>query len=211
MRRFAHIIIVVCLALCGVSCKKDFASMLGIDADAPIEMRLYGSNYGWSGDKFSSNAGYFNNINHPEIVIKDDGGFTLDLHRDLESKSGNSLCFNIYINNRYSTFELDHVYSLVLVGDAMASIEFSEKGPSRPLPGGGTVTDIITHRYSAIDGYLIISSMEEYNDDFLISGEFSFRGRCDELDDIVEVRDGKFKDCRVCVSYGKGCNYNVNE
>ena len=73
------------------------------------------------------------------------------------------------------------------------------------------MTDIITHRYSAIDGYLIISSMEEYNDDFLISGEFSFRGRCDELDDIVEVRDGKFKDCRVCVSYGKGCNYNVNE
>ena len=200
-----------CVALGLASCSKDFASIIGIDADATIEMKLYGSNYNFNGEKFMSTAGYFTEYNHPEIVMKEDGGFTLDLYRELGSGKGNQLTFNLYINNDHSTLELKKVYSLVLLGDAQACIDIRERGDSQTLPGGGTVTEIITHCYRAIDGYIKFTKIEEYGSDYLFSGEFSFKGQCANDKDIVEVRNGKFTACRVCVSVDGKCHSKLED
>lgn len=206
MRRLMLMTIVATLSLCLASCRKDFYSLIGLDTDAPIELRLYGSNYEWRGEKFGSNAGYFTDSNHPDIVIKDDVGFTLDLRRSVTSQNGNTADLYLYINNDLSPLELNRVYSLVLLGDGMACIDFSERGATQTLPSGGTVTEIITHCYKATQGYITITAMEKYNGDYLISGEFEFKGVCQRDGDVLEVRDGKFSDCRICVSEGRDCH-----
>ncbi|MBO5716891.1 MAG: hypothetical protein J6R50_02070 [Alistipes sp.] len=203
MRKFILVSIVSMISLTFVSCSDEF---WGIDSNATISMNLYGSGYGWRGEKFSSSTGIFNDMDHPEFVIKDSGGFTLDLYRYVTSEEGNSARLNIYINNSVSPLELDRVYSLVLLGDAMACLEFSERGATKPLPGGGSVTEYITRCYKALDGYVIFTRAEEYGSDYKFSGEFSFTGWCEELGDTVEVRNGKFEDCRICVSIGQDCN-----
>ena len=203
MRRFILVSLLSVLALGFVSCLDEY---MGLDSNAQISMNLYGSGYDWKGEKFSSSTGIFNDWNHPEFVIKNTGGFTLNLSRELGSEVGNRLQFHIYINNDYSPLELDRVYSLVLLGESMASVEFSDKGVTKPLPGGGTVTEYVTRCYKAVDGYIKFTRAEEYGDDYKFSGEFSFCGRCEEFDDSIEVRNGTFENCRICVALGDGCN-----
>ncbi len=203
MRRFILVSFLSIFALGFVSCLDEH---FGIDSNATISMNLYGSGYGWNGEKFSSSTGIFNDWNHPEFVIKDTGGFTLDLHRQLGSEAGSKLQFYIYINNDYAPLELDKVYSLVLLGESMACIDFYDQATTKPLPGGGSVTEYAPRRYKAIDGYIKFTRAEEYGDDYKFSGEFSFSGRCEEFDDSIEVRNGEFENCRICVALGEGCN-----
>jgi hypothetical protein len=210
MKAITYITLLASLILGLTSCEKDIYSIAGIDADAPIELRLNGSNYGWNNEKFTSDAGIYTSYNHPEIVMKDGGGFTFELDRSLVSDKGNEAELHIYINNS-KTFKLNEVYSLVLLGDGMACIDIFERGATQTLPSGGTVTDIITHCYKATDGYLKITKMEPYAGDYLISGEFRFKGKCVTDGDVLEVTKGKFNNCRVCISYGSDCHGNEVE
>ena len=100
MRRITHILSAVTLLLGIVSCEKDFFSVIGLDAAAPIECKLSGSNYNLRDKKFSSDGGIYTSNNHPEIVMKDDGGFSLELYRNLVSKNGNEATLYLYINKR---------------------------------------------------------------------------------------------------------------
>lgn len=187
-------------------CKKDFYGIFGMDTDAPISVELSGSRYGFSSTLFSSNTGYFNDYNHPEIVIREGGGFSFELYRELGSSVGIGATLLFDIDFEDSAFELDKVYTLIDVEGSRACISFKERGATTPLPGGGTVTDIIVHDYHAIDGWIIFHEQEPYgSSSFLFSGEFSFRGRSDE-GDTIELRKGTFTDCRVCWQGGKGCN-----
>ena len=187
-------------------CKKDFYGIFGMDTDAPISVELSGSRYGFCSTLFSSNTGYFTDYNHPEIVIRQGGGFSFELYRELGSSVGIGATLDFDIDFEDSAFELDKVYTLIDVEGSRACISFKERGATTPLPGGGTVTDIIVHNYHAIDGWIIFHEQEPYgSSSFLFSGEFSFRGRSDE-GDTIEVRKGTFTDCRVCWRGGKGCN-----
>ena len=187
-------------------CKKDFYGIFGMDTDAPISVELSGSRYGFSSTLFSSNTGYFTDYNHPEIVIREGGGFSFELYRELGSSVGIGATLDFDIDFEDSAFELDKVYTLIDVEGSRACISFKERGATTPLPGGGAVTDIITYDYHAIDGWIIFHKQEPYgSSSFLFSGEFSFRGRSDE-GDTIEVRKGTFTDCRVCWQGGKGCN-----
>ena len=187
-------------------CEKDFYSIFGVDADAPITVELSGSRYDFRSTLFSSNAGMFTDNNHPEIVIREGGGFSFELYRELSSSVGMGATLDIDIDFEDSAFELDKVYTLIDVEGSRACISFREQGASTPLPGGGTVTDIIVHDYYAIDGWIIFREQEPYGSSgYLFSGEFSFRGRS-EQDDTIELRKGTFTDCRVCWRGGKGCN-----
>ena len=189
-----------------VGCEKDFYSIFGVDADAPITVELSGSRYDFRSTLFSSNAGMFTDNNHPEIVIREGGGFSFDLYRELSSSVGMGATLDFDIDFEDSAFELDKVYTLVDVEGSRACISFREQGASTPLPGGGTVTDIIVHDYHAIDGWIIFREQEPYgHSGYLFSGEFSFRGRS-EQGDTIELRKGTFTDCRVCWRGGKGCN-----
>jgi hypothetical protein len=189
-----------------VGCEKDFYSIFGVDADAPITVELSGSCYDFRSTLFSSNAGYFTDRNHPEIVIREGGGFSFELYRELSSSVGMGATLDFDIDFEDSTFELNKVYTLIDVEGSRACISFREQGASTPLPGGGTVTDIIVHDYYAIDGWIIFREQEPYgHSGYLFSGEFSFRGRS-EQDDTIELRKGTFTDCRVCWRGGKGCN-----
>ena len=210
MKATTYITFLASLLLSLTACEKDFGSLIGLDADAPIECRLSGSNYKWRGEKFSSDGGIYTSNNHPEIVMKDDGGFSLELYRNLVSKNGNEATLYLYINNS-KPFKLNETYSLVLLGKGMACIDFREQGATTTLPSGGTVTDIITHCYKATDGYLKITKMEPYAGDYLISGEFRFKGKCVTDGDVLEVTKGKFNNCRVCISYGSDCHGNEVE
>ena len=192
--------------LLSTGCEKDFYSIFGVDADAPITVELSGSRYDFRSTLFSSNAGMFTDNNHPEIVIREGGGFSFELYRELSSSVGMGATLDIDIDFEDSAFELDKVYTLVDVEGSRACISFREQGASTPLPGGGTVTDIIVHDYHAIDGWIIFREQEPYGSSgYLFSGEFSFRGRS-EQDDTIELRRGTFTDCRVCWRGGKGCN-----
>ena len=187
-------------------CKKDFYGIFGMDTDAPISVELSGSRYGFCSTLFSSNTGYFTDYNHPEIVIRQGGGFSFELYRELGSSVGIGATLLFDIDFEDSTFELDKVYTLIDVEGSRACISFKERGATTPLPGGGAVTDIIAYDYHAIDGWIIFHEQEPYgSSSFLFSGEFSFRGRNDE-GDTIEVRKGTFTDCRVCWQGGKGCN-----
>ena len=76
------------LLLVSTGCKKDFYGIFGMDTDAPISVELSGSRYGFSSTLFSSNTGYFTELNHPEIVIREGGGFSFELYRELDSSVG---------------------------------------------------------------------------------------------------------------------------
>ena len=154
MRRVTHILFTVILLLGLVSCEKDFSSIIGIDAAAPIAMKLSGSNYNWKNEKFSSDGGIFTTNNHPEIVMKDNGGFTLELDRWVTSKNNAEAELNLYINID-KPFKENEVYSLA----DMACIDFHERGATTTLPSGGTVTDIIIHCYRATEGYIKITKI----------------------------------------------------
>ena len=206
MRRITHILSVVTLLLGIVSCEKDFFSVIGLDAAAPIECKLSGSNYNLRDKKFSSDGGVYTSNNHPEIVMKDDGGFSLELYRNLVSKNGNEATLYLYINNS-KPFKLNETYNLA----DMACIDFREQGATTTLPSGGTVTDIITHCYRATEGTFRITKMETYGSDHLISGEFQFKAKCGAHGDTLEVKSGKFSNCRIHISYGTDCNGNKVE
>lgn len=194
------------LLLVSTGCKKDFYSIFGVDTDALISVELSGSRYDFRSTLFSSNTGYFTDHNHPEIVIREGGGFSFELYRELDSSVGIGATLLFDIDFEDSAFELDKVYTLVDVEGSRACMSFSERGATTPLPGGGTVTDIIAHNYHAIDGWIIFRELEPYSSSvYLFSGEFSFRGRS-EQDDTIELRKGTFTDCRVCWRGGKGCN-----
>ena len=202
--------LIYCLAVLALlfttGCKKDFYGIFGMDTDAPISVELSGSRYGFSSTLFSSNTGYFTDYNHPEIVIRQGGGFSFELYRELGSSVGIGATLLFDIDFEDSAFELDKVYTLIDVEGSRACISFKERGATTPLPGGGAVTDIIAYDYHAIDGWIIFHEQEPYgSSSFLFSGEFSFRGRSDE-GDTIEVRKGAFTDCRVCWQGGKGCN-----
>ena len=202
--------LIYCLAalalLFTTGCKKDFYGIFGMDTDAPISVELSGSRYGFCSTLFSSNTGYFNDYNHPEIVIREGGGFSFELYRALGSSVGIGATLDFDIDFEDSAFELDKVYTLIDVEGSRACISFKERGATTPLPGGGSVTDIIAYDYYAIDGWIIFREQEPYgSSSFLFSGEFSFRGRSDE-GDTIELRKGTFTDCRVCWQGGKGCN-----
>lgn len=206
MRTWLRYCFVLLSLLLTVGCKKDFYSLFGVDTDAPISVELSGSRYDFRSTLFTSNTGYFTDHNHPEIVIREGGGFSFELYRELDSTVGIGAMLDIDIDFEDSTFELDKVYTLIDVEGSRACISFREQGASTPLPGGGTVTDIVTHSYHAIDGWIIFREQEPYgSSDCLFSGEFSFRGRS-EQDDTIELRKGTFTDCRVCWRGGKGCN-----
>lgn len=204
MRRTILYIILMLTMLGELSCAKDFSSLFGIDADAPIEATLYGSRYGWNGEKFTSNAGIFTGRNHPEILINSDGGFEFELRRTLGSEAGLSATLYFYLDNFHSDFEPNKVYSLTLLGKGRACIDFQERGGTTTLPSGTTVTDIITHCYRAVDGYIIFTRCEVCGDERLCSGEFEFTG-CTDEGDRLEVRKGKFADCRICFATEAGC------
>ena len=202
--------LIYCLAVLALlfttGCKKDFYGIFGMDTDAPISVELSGSRYGFCSTLFSSNTGYFTDYNHPEIVIRQGGGFSFELYRELGSSVGIGATLDFDIDFEDSAFELDKVYTLIDVEGSRACISFKERGATTPLPGGGDVTDIITYDYHAIDGWIIFHEQEPYgSSSFLFSGEFSFRGRSDE-GDTIELRKGTFTDCRVCWRGGKGCN-----
>lgn len=190
--------------LIAVGCEKDFYNIFGVDTDAPIELECYGSRFEFDGTKFSSNTGYFKPYNHPEIRIFDDGGFGFDLQRYLVSSVGMDVDFEFDIDYEDSEFELDRVYTLKDVNSSRAAITFYEYGATTPLPGGALVTDIITHSYVAVDGWIIFTKQEEYGSDYLLSGEFSFRG-VSESGDEIKVRNGSFADCRTCFADEDGC------
>ena len=151
--------LIYCLAVLALlfttGCKKDFYGIFGMDTDAPISVELSGSRYGFSSTLFSSNTGYFNDYNHPEIVIREGGGFSFELYRELGSSVGIGATLLFDIDFEDSAFELDKVYTLVDVESSRACISFKERGATTPLPGGGAVTDIIVHDYHAIDGWII--------------------------------------------------------
>ena len=202
--------LIYCLAVLALlfttGCKKDFYGIFGMDTDAPISVELSGSRYGFCSTLFSSNTGYFTDYNHPEIVIRQGGGFSFELYRELSSSVGIGATLDFDIDFEDSAFELDKVYTLIDVEGSRACISFKESGATTPLPGGALVTDIITYDYHAIDGWIIFHEQEPYgSSSFLFSGEFSFRGRSDE-GDTIEVRKGTFTDCRVCWQGGKGCS-----
>lgn len=197
---------VLAVAVFGMtSCFKDFGYIIGLDADAPMEATLYGSRYDWDGEKFSSEGGIFTYRNHPEIIVNRDGGFEFDLYRGLKSNTGKGATLYFYLDNFHSDFEVGKVYSLALLGENQACIDFQERGATTTLPSGATVTDIVTYCYKATDGYIIFTKREEYMNDYVMSGEFEFTGRTKDGDEI-EVRKGKFSNCRVCFRQDEGCN-----
>ena len=202
--------LIYCLAVLALlfttGCKKDFYGIFGMDTDAPISVELSGSRYDFCSTLFSSNTGYFTDYNHPEIVIRQGGGFSFELYRELGSSVGIGATLDFDIDFEDSAFELDKVYTLIDVEGSRACISFKERGATTPLPGGGAVTEIVAYNYHAIDGWIIFHEQEPYgSSSFLFSGEFSFRGRSDE-GDTIELRKGTFTDCRVCWRGGKGCN-----
>lgn len=187
-----------------VSCRKDIFSISGVDADANISMELSGSRFGFYNEKLSSDVGYFTSYNHPEIVVKDDGGFEFSLYREMGTVDGVIATLYFNMSSEDVPFMWDESYSLFIDGESQARIEFLEYGEQRPIDGGGYVSEGKTYSYEAVDGYILFTAMEQYGDDYLLGGEFRFKGRSESGDEI-EVKSGKFSDCRVCLSYGESC------
>ena len=195
----------VAISMCSLSsCERDVLSLFHLDGEAPISIKLYGSRYDFDGDKLTSDGGVFTSNNHPEIVLYDGGGFRFDLYRAIGAGDAKATLY-FDLENTNEAFELNRSYSLATADDSYACIEFREPGQTEELPSGGTVTHINTYRYNAEDGNITFTKQEPYGDDYLFSGEFEFVGRTKDGDEI-EVRSGKFSNCRICFKFGEGCN-----
>lgn len=198
------LLVLVVVVLLSVACRKDIYSLSNMDVDAHISMTLSGSRYNLYNETISSSAGYFSSYNHPEVVVGDGGGFEFDLYREMGSVDGAAATIYFNVSSDELPFMLDQSYPLFEDGESQARIEFLEYGEKRPIDGGGYVSDGTIYSYKAVDGYILFTSMEEYGDDYLLGGEFSFTGRS-ESGDRIEVKRGKFSDCRVCFSFGESC------
>lgn len=205
MRRLLTILFCAVASCALSSCERDFYSIIGLDGESPISAKLYGSRYDFNGNKFKSDGGVFTSNNHPEIVVYSYGGFKLDLRRVLGGKDDATATLYFDIESPDADFALNRRYNLATADDSFACIEFQEPGETEELPSGGTLTHINTYRYNAVDGYIIFTEQESYREDYLFSGEFEFVGRTKDGDEI-EVRKGKFNDCRICFCYDLGCN-----
>ena len=205
MRRLLTTLFVI-ISMCTLSsCERDFLSLFHLDGEAPISIKLYGSRYDFDGKKLKSDGGVFSPNNHPEMVIYSEGGFKFDLYRHISGAGDTEATIYFSLESPNADFELNRRYSLATADESYACIEFKERGETETLPSGGTVTDIITYRYNAVSGHIIFTDREPYGDDYLFSGEFEFVGRTKDGDEI-EVRRGKFSDCRICFCYDVGCN-----
>lgn len=203
MKRY-RTILAVSLLLAMVSCAKDFYSIFGLDVDAPISAKLSGSRYEWDEEIFSSSGGYYSEHNHPDLILHEDGGFTFELGRSLVCDDGKDAYLSLYVEDEDSPYELDRVYSLVILGESRATITFNELNETHKLPSGAVVSNYIAYRYEAADGYLIFTKQEEYGTSYLLSGEFRFRGVSEDGDEIF-VEQGTFKNCRVHALHGDNC------
>ena len=186
--------------LLSVACRKDIYSVVGVDADAYISMKLSGSRFGFYNESLSSKAGYFTSYNHPEIVVKDGGGFEFGLYREMGSVDEVLTTLYFDVTREDVPFMLNESYPLFEDGESQARVEFLEYGEMKPIDSGGYIREGIIYSYHAVDGHIIFTAMKQYGDDYLLSGEFSFTGRSDSGDEI-EVKSGKFKECRVALSY----------
>lgn len=204
MRRLLTILFVTIAACTLSSCERDLYSLFGLDGKAQISVKLYGSHYDFDGDKLTSDGGVFTSNNHPEIVLYDGRGFRFDLYRAIGAGDAEATLY-FDLENTNEAFELNRSYSLATADDSYACIEFREPGETEELPSGGTVTHINTYRYNAEDGHITFTKQEPYGKDYLFSGEFEFVGRTKDGDEI-EVRSGKFSNCRICFKFGEGCN-----
>ena len=204
MRSVSNRVLFVSLVvmLISVACRKDIFSISGVDVDAHISMTLSGSRFGFNGNTLSSDAGYFTSYNHPEIVVKSDGGFEFNLYREMGTVDGTTATIYFYVSSDDLLFRLDQRYPLFANEESQARIEFLEYGQKRPLDGGGYISEGVIYSYKATDGYITFTDMERYGDDYLLDGEFSFVA-LGEGGDKIEVRNGRFSDCRVGLSYGE--------
>lgn len=208
MRGLYRVVVLMSLmvaVLLSVACRKDIYSISGVDVDAYISMTLSGSRFNFYNESLTSKAGYFTSYNHPEVVVKDGGGFEFSLYREMGSIDDviTTLYFNIDRDDL--PFMLDNTYALYYDGESQAQIDFLEYGEKTPIDSGGYIREGKVYSYEAVDGYIIFTSMKEYGDDYLLGGEFCFKGR-NESGDEVTIEGGKFNDCRVCLSYGESCH-----
>lgn len=201
MRRLFAIAISLILL---TSCAKDFYTIFGLDVDAPISAKLSGSRYEWDEELFSSSGGYYSEGNHPDLILHEDGGFTFEMGRSLVCEDGKDAYLSLYIEDEDSPYELNKVYSLIILGNSRASITFNELNETHTLPSGTTVSDYIAYRYEAVDGYIVFTKQEDSGTGYLLSGRFRFRGVSEDGDEIF-VEKGTFTDCRVHESHGDNC------
>lgn len=196
MRRYT--LILLALALLAISCeKREWARRVAeVDIDSYVYADISGTYRDYKKVRFSSDSGHYKIYDHPELKMHDDGTFSFKLARSLYNKRGEDIHICFYWDRDKNDFEFGKVYPLTLLGKARADIDLYDRE--------GTYHRYHT-MYEAVDGWIIFKSRRPYDEGFLFSGEFYFKGKSED-GDMALIENGKFRDCRICWSNDYCCS-----
>lgn len=180
MRRITrYLSMLLAVAVCATACEDYVPSDM---IEAPMSLKLKGSYERYDNTLFSGEYEVFKNHRHSRFVHFIDGGFALQICRELKNESLNqTVDIDIAIEHERTPLQLGRVYSLKMLSESRATIT-THNGIS----------------YTATDGYIIIEQLVVDQSDYLLSGKFRFQAKSSD-GDTIEVNEGVFANSRAIV------------
>lgn len=196
MKRFIQLFsAIVAVAMFASSCtQQDLTMIFGSSKNPKISATISGSYREYDNRYFASDAGTYQNNDHPQITTHADSTFSFKLDRTLYNREGEyvRICFGL--NKIAGDLEIDKVYPLYLLDESRAYIELVDRKSD----------EFVTTTYDACDGWVVFTNKKVHSGGYLFSGEFCFSG-VTESGETISVDNGIFSNCRICWADDYGC------
>ena len=183
---------VIAVALLAMSCtKEDLYSLFSTDGGSYVTANVTGSFKGYDNKLFYSGETSFNENQHPEFTIFEDGTFSLSFDRTLQGRGSEFVYIYMGWDKLEGTIEINKVYPLALLNESRAFIRVN-------------TDDYKSKQYNAVDGWVCFTKKKVHSGGFLFSGDFRFEAVAED-GDTISVENGVISECRICVADDYGC------
>lgn len=187
-----RLFIFVAAALLSMSCtKQDIVSLLNINGGTYISATVSGSVKAYDNREFRSGDIYFDEDQHPEFKMHDDGTFSFSMDHTLQARGGDVLYINIGWERLEGTIEIGKVYPLALLNESRAFVRIN--------------TDTYqSKQYNAVDGWVVFTKKKAHSGGFLFTGDFRLKGVAED-GDTISVENGIISEYQICIADDYGC------
>lgn len=182
----------VAVALLAMSCtKQDIYSLLSANRGSYISATISGSFKNFENTEFQSNEVYFDEEQHPEFKMYEDGTFSFTFDHTLQARGGEFVYINMGWDKLEGAIELNKVYPLALLNESRAFIRVN-------------TDNYQSKQYNAVDGWVVFTKKKVHSGGFLFTGDFRFDAVAED-GDTISVQNGVISECRICVADDYGC------
>ena len=152
---------------------------------------ISGSFKEYDNKQFYSGEVPFNDEQHPEFTIYEDGTFSFSFDRTLQARGGDFVYINMGWDKLEGAIEINKVYPLALLNESRAFIRVN-------------TDDYKNKQYTAVDGWVVFTKKKVHSGGFLFTGDFRFEAVAED-GDTISVESGIISECRICVADDYGC------